>query len=465
MLFKPSWMDDPIYSHALRYATEATKVWLMETYKVEFPLFFDYAHMEKRPATSDDYYIPKSIEDQCVVVEETYFEEIACRRLSCFPFKDKWEPCKKHDKPQWVSIGDDFELACQKICRDHTLNTDWIQNRCIVSNPLKKALASMPEKLFEKASRYIYHGGLNVVEGRLKLNARYCEAYGLDFENDDCVQSGWQTFLEWLLGMTTTRSIRTAHIRPLQKNPPPVPNYLDYHAPPQKIRGSLSFASEEQNNDKAFKEIAESLVKDLGESITQWSVESFVRKKAPKLLTKSIDKLATKLVIKHSITASLKAGASVGLKILGKGFNVVTAVFAIYDIIIAVIDSLDINDFTKVLNKKTLEKMNTELDYNYFQDGKIRPELTPEYIWDNGILKEDESSRFQYMVNRVEEYLNAVKLVPHAYLKKPNLFILKKQTKWNKILFFSILIIVTIIIISYIEWIDFWVTLLFFVKM
>ena len=459
-------MDDPINTHALRYATEATKVWLMDRYKERFPHYFDYAHIETRLATPEDYYIPPSLANKCIVVERTYFEEIACRRLCCFPFKDDWEPCTEKDKPHWVQIGDHLELACQSVCRDHTtLNTDWIDNRCIVSNPLKKALASMPEKLFDRASRHIYHGGLNVENGTLKLNAKYCEAYGLDFADDDCVQSGWQTFLEWLLGMTTTRAIRTSHVQPFVLNPPPVPNYLIYDHPPQKIRDAQSSFLNEQNNDEAFKEISESLIKDLGENISQWAVESFIRKKAPKLLTKSIDKIAAKLVIKHSLATSLKSAASIGLKVFGKGFNIVTTIFAIYDIIIAVIDSLDVNDYTKVLDKATVDKIDKALDYRYFEDGEVRPEMTPEYIWDNDLLKEDASYQFDYMAERIEEYLKAVSLIPSKnHIKRVNLFIWKKDKNWNKTIFLCITIVAVIFVILYVEWIDVWVTIFFFFK-
>lgn len=458
-------MDDPINTHALRYALENTKVWLMEQYKQNFPHYFDYAHIETRLATPEDYYIPPSLEKKCVVVKKTYFEEIACRRLCCFPFKNNWEPCNVKDKPHWIQIGDNLELACQSACQDHSVNTDWIDNRCIVSNPLKKALASMPEKLFDRASRHIYHGGLNLVNGTLKLNAKYCEAYGLNFADDDCVQTGLQTFLEWLLGMTTIRTIKTNHIQPFASNFPPVPNYLYYSHPPRKIRDSRDLVLEEQDNDKYFKEISESLIKDLGQNITQWAVESFVRKKVPKLLTKSIDKIAIKLVIKHSMVTSLKSATSVGLKILGKGFNVVTTIFAIYDIIMSVIDSLDINDYTKVLDKASLDKINKALDDNYFQDGEVRPELTPEYIWNNGILIEDQTFKFEYMAERVEEYLQAVHLEPpKKRIKQANLFVWKEDKRWNKTVFLVIAVVAIVIVILYVEWIDAWINIFLFFK-
>lgn len=158
---------DPAHIHALRYATEATKLFLMDQYKAEFPHLFENATIETRPATHADYYVPPALVGPgVVVVVRTSLDALGCLRLSCYPFKKNWEVCTEQDPPHWVPIGQHFELACQPACQDFAIHSEWIRgNRCILSNPMKKMVASMPENVFERKSyRHVFHGGLDVVE-------------------------------------------------------------------------------------------------------------------------------------------------------------------------------------------------------------------------------------------------------------------------------------------------------------
>lgn len=458
---------DWAHIHALRYAVESTKVFLMQQYQTEFPHLFQYASIETRPATPRDYYIPPALASKCIVVVRTHFEETACRRFACFPFKKNWEMCTERDTAHWVPIGQQFELACQPACQDHSLNTEWVQGECRIANPLKKALASMPEKLFERASRHVYHGGLDVVNGTLKLNARYCEAYGLNFADGDCYAPGGQKFLEWFFGKTPIRAAKTGSMSHFTALPPPLPPYLNY-AHPKKRKTRVSDAIDPAHK-KVYKEIAVDLVKELGEEVSEYAIETFLRKKAPKLLTTSLDALAVKLVIKHSISTSIKRVGTSLLQTLGKGFGVATSVYALYEMGIGILDILDMHDYNKVLDKKTLEKIDRELDDIYFKDGMVRPELTPEFLWDNDILMQDQSDKFQFMADRVEEYLTELKKAPPSQKeleKSPlNLFEWQTEENWNKKLFISLVIIAVCLVGLFIEYIDVWATCLFFIKL
>lgn len=461
---------DLAHLHALRYAVETTKVFLMDRYQKRFPHLFQYAILETRPATPQDYYIPSTLASKAIVVVRTYFEETACQRLSCFPFKDNWEMCTEQDSPQWVPIGQQFEMACQPACQDHNMNTEWVRGRCILANPMKKVLATIPEKLFERASRHVYHGGLDVVEGTLKINARYCEAYGLEFADEDCYAPGGQAFLEWLLGKTTIRSIKTASLVKFTPHPPANPVYLNYQHP-QK-RKTRSVGSTDPTHHKVYREIAVELATELGEEVSEWVIEQFLRKKAPQLLTVSMNTLAVKLVIKHSVRMSIQRVGTSLLKTLGKGFASATAVYALYDTLIGILDVLDMCDFNKVLDKKTLDQMDRELDYTYFKEGVVRPEVTPEFLWDNEILTqdEDESEKFQFMVDRVEEYLTALYTVAPSSkeLKKANLkfFEWKKDDQvWSRKIFTSLLVVLVCCVILFIEYVDLWANCLFFMKL
>lgn len=465
-------MTNPIHAHALRYATEATKCYLMEEYKRKFPHYFENAVLETRPATDEDYFVPPSISDKCIVVVKTRFDEISCKRLSCFPFKKNWEACEENDPLQWIRIGNEYELACQKSCADHSINTEWSRDgRCVIANPLKKVLASMPEKLFQRASRHVFHGGLDVVDGELKINKRYCDAYGLDFVNDDCVASGGQQFGEFLFGKTVIRAAKVAHIQQLKDQPPPIPNYMNYVT--RKRKRVTRSVSNEESPIENLSEFAAELTKDLVNDLSQYTVENFLKRKAPKLLAKSIDKLAAKIVLKNSIVMSMKQIGTLSLKALGSAAGVVTAVYALYDLVVGILDAIDPFDYLKVIDKEKLQKIDDELDYNYFEDGPVRSEFTPEYIWENEILADDEDIENQlvFMTSKVEEYLKALETIPeNEYQKQRTIkpkhpfiqFVWEEKEDWNRTLFKCVFFVMICCTLLFLEWIHIWTCCLFF---
>ena len=38
------------------------------------------------------------------------------------------------------------------------------------------------DNVFQSASRHAFHGDFDIVDGQLKINESYCEAYGLEFK-------------------------------------------------------------------------------------------------------------------------------------------------------------------------------------------------------------------------------------------------------------------------------------------
>lgn len=462
---------DLAHLHALRYASEMTKVFLMDQYQIQFPHLFQDAFLETRPATPQDYFIPPALASKAIVVVRTHFGETACRRLSCFPFKKDWEMCTEQDGPQWVPLGQQFELACQPVCQEHSLNTEWVRGRCILANPMKKMLAAMPEKVFERGSRHLYHGGLDVVEGTLKLNARYCEAYGLQFADGDCYVPGGQAFLEWLIGKTPIRASKTASVLRFKAYPPPLPLYLNYAPPPKRKKREIEMGYTDPAHKKIYQEIAIELVQELGEEVSEWAIEMFLRKKAPQFLKISLNTLSAKLVLKQAIARGIQRVGTSTLKKMGKGFGGATYVYAFYDMAMSIFDTLDLYDYDKVLDKETLKKIDRDLDDLYFRDGPVRPEITPEYIWDNEILTEDEdeSKKFKFMVEKVEEYLTALYTADPSEkeLKKSNLklFEWREEEDWRRKIYLCLLVMVLCCVALFIEYIDVWATGLFFIKL
>lgn len=456
-------LDEPVNANALRYAVECTKVFLMEKYKRQNPYIFGDAFLDVRSATPRDYFIPPSIADQCIVVTGTRFGELSCRKLSCFPFKEGWEACEEQDEPRWIRMGQHFELACQKSCQEHSINTDWMNGKCVAANPLKKVLASMPEKLFERASRHVFHGGLDVIDGTLKFNQRYCEAYGLDFVQGDCVVSGGQKFGEWLFGKTFIRGAKTASLSPLTSVAPPVPDYVKNYPEKRKKRAlQLNEVEDDETVKQVIHELALDLAKDFGREVSDRVIEKFLRQKAPALFSRTMDKLATKLALKHSVATSLSKMGATGLSMFGKAFMILTNIYALYELAMAILDSLDPYDFMKVLDKNTLDKIDTELDYVYFKDEVKRPEITPEYIWD--MFEEDESEKLEFMISKIEEYLNAVYAIPakERKLVETSKFAWIKEKEQSGILFKGFVIILICFTLMFVQWIHFWTSILFF---
>lgn len=65
------------------------------------------------------------------------------------------------------------------------------------------------------------------------------------------------------------------------------------------------------------------------------------------------------------------------------------------------------------MNKSALNKINKLLDYKYFGEEQYPLEVTPEYIWEYGILNVgDESDYYEFMVNQIKEYMEALHTTP-----------------------------------------------------
>lgn len=131
-------MNERGLKHALLYAKETPKVYLMNWYKKRFPHKFENAIIETRPETQ--YYKPPCIADKCIEVVQTRFNETGCLRLGCFNFKKKMVPCNEQDEPQWIQIGTQFKVTCIRACKEHSypIDTEWSGNKCILINILKK---------------------------------------------------------------------------------------------------------------------------------------------------------------------------------------------------------------------------------------------------------------------------------------------------------------------------------------
>lgn len=458
-------------NHALRYAREATKEFLMQRYQTLYPHIFQHAVLEKRPATNQDYFIPPSLKNQSFVVTRTHFLEMGCLQLSCFPIKRNLELCNDQDKPHFEQIGQQFYLVCQPICKNLVtpVDTEWVRGKCVLANPLKKMLAMFPEQLFERNSPHVFHGGLELNEGHLKLNETYCEAYGLDFIKDDCSMTTGQSVGEWFLGKTPYRAIKTANLKPWQKNPPPLPNYVMSHLNRKRRRTPTGGDKTEK---KVFEEIVRDLSADYGIDVSLTGLELFLKKKAPALLTKAVNSLPIRVALKEAVQ---NAVVPIGIKSfvrLGSAVTIVGAIYTLYDLLSSVLDVFDPFDYNRVLDKKTIDLQNKILDNSYYQSGEIRPELTPEYIWNHNILTDDDESEvYEFMAERVDEYLKALRMVPEkekmAALTQfdKTLLVGKPVDRWVKSIHVSVILMLVCLVVLFWDWVHIWTMLFFFVML
>lgn len=451
--------------HAQRYAVESTKVYMMDFYKKKFPHFFENAIIETRPATSEDYYIPPSLATKCIVVTKTAFDEIGCKRLACFPLQGNSEPCE--DQPVWVQLGTGYHLACQPSCKEQRdqIDTLWRKGECIALNPLKKIFAMNPENVFDKPARGHLHSGLDVGnDGDLKVNDRYCKVYGLKRKRDDCVRTTGQKISEAIVGKTIHRAIATTNLPPLVKRlPTEIPDYLKYTVPSRKTKRDI-FEDPPELED-VLQDIAVEFVKDELIDLGAHSMKVMLKKKIPRMLSKiTVQNIGAKIAMKELVKRTLKTAAIKIVVALGSAVTVVMFIYEIFTIVVDILDAIDPMDFNKVLTKSDLDVLNKSLDDEYYEESRKRGVLTPEDVWNRGILiLDDESEIYEYMAERINEYLAELRPVQQdvnwmKFHRKP----IKDWSQWKH---GAIVLLVISIMVMYSSWIHIWSVLLLFALM
>ncbi|GFT26018.1 baculo_p74_N domain-containing protein [Nephila pilipes] len=432
----------------------------MDVYRQRYPQYFQHVTIQVRPATPKDYYLPPSLAGQCIVVEKIYFTKSGCKRLSCFPFKSNGEPCTQTDPVQWTRLGNQFVLSCQLSCREmHTpIDAEWWGTRCVMVNPLKKVLATFPEQLFGMQSKHPLHVGLDWKEGQIHLNKLYCRAYGLEFDGHDCYAPTGQTIGEFFLGKTVYRALKTSPIQPPDVPPPgPVPQQ-----PPTPLSVDLSGTMPLPDTSQVAQEVASELLADFGVDIAAHLVEQILRKKAPQLLLKAAGNIPmqsalTQAVLNQTLSLSVRSLSTAG-KIVAGASNVL----ALYSVISIILDVVDPFHYENVLTGKMVENINERLDLVYFQREKdFNPEVTPEMLWDNLLGEENESERYEYMANKIQEYLQALQandkinyattlpVLSHFHNKKEN-----QQYQWTlHLIIVSMLVMLGLL---FVQWVHVW---------
>lgn len=439
--------------HAVRYATEQTRQYMMQRYP--------HAHMKVRPATQKDYYIPSSLSSKCIVVEKISFTKTGCLSVGCFPFKYNGSPCKEGDTVQWIPVGSNHAtLSCQPRCwlTSSQIDTEWVHGKCMAVNPLKKLLANFPEKAFGQTSKHPLHAGLTWKNGHVYLNSTYCFAYGLEFDSKNCYSPTGQTILEFLLGKTVYRAIKTANVQP-PKTTLPTLIPAEVQKGFQEIPHITDLTQTSSASAEIAKEIATELAFDVGLDISAHVVETILRKKAPKLILKATSNIPVKSALVQAVLHETVSMSVRSLMTLGKVLSGVNAAFAVYSIVSVIVDVIDPLNYDSVLTAKMLEDINMRLDFMYFgRENESMREVTPETIWE--LNEGDESERYEFMAEKVEEYLLALRQTDNInYIPKKSLFNFQIDDKiehWNWIVHLIIMIMLSIFAFVWVEYIHIW---------
>lgn len=445
--------------HAVRFAIEQTRLYMIIKYRQLYPDLFQHATFKIRPATNQDYYIPQALALTCHVMEDNYFTEPGCKKVGCFPFKENGVPCIPTDPVQWSQLGNGHTLSCQPICQasDTTVDTEWWNDKCVMVNPLKKIVVMFPERVFGRTTTHQYHNGLTWDEGRVKLNADYCKAYGLDFDGNECVSSTEQTIFEILLGTTVYRSIKTAGMQPaVAPAPPPLPTDLNAIQSPVTV----DELTDTTGSSELAKQIAMEISADVGLDIGMRTVEKILKKRVPKLIGKAASSIAVKTALTQAVLKNSAALVAKSFIHMGRAVGAASTILTPYSIVSLVVDLIDPHMYNYMLTGSMVDQLNARLDLQYFQkESQFNQPVTPEYIWDYVLVQPDESDRYSYMADRIEEYLQALRpadITQAPPTAKKEYHYKKEIQRWNWTLHAVVACMLLALAIMWVEWIHVW---------
>lgn len=408
-------MNSYEYRHALRYASELTKLWLLDLFKKKYPSVFHHTDIETRPATETDYFVPPSLRNRCIVVNKLVFNETGCVKLSCFPFKENLEPCDSTDDVRWLRIGYGFTLACQPACQ-HLVNLDveYENGKCIGVNTQKKLFAMIPEKLYGMTSKQKLHKGLDIVDGHLRINDIYCIAYGLSFDSEkhECYTSSGQAFGEMILGSSIYRKLFTErdYTKKLP-NFPPIPQNLNRMDRITRHDNSTSHNSSGSNdsNDSVslVNDIVVSLAVNYGIDISLSTIHRFLKRSSPKVIMKALQSSSLKSALIHILAKSYTVTYNIS-KTLLKGISTANTALNAVGVVVGIVDLFDPFEYNRILGKTDVDRIDRKLDAVFYRSINTREEVTPEIVWELYMDEDTMNDRIQFMTDCVEEYLDAL---------------------------------------------------------
>lgn len=437
----------------------------------KYPHIFKYVNIQSKPATNAEYYIPKSIEQECKLFSVT-FDEIGCRKIGCFPKTESLKDCSTHDLTRYVYIGTKFYLACQPACQEisKAIDTEFKNNKCLQVNTEKKIFALFPEKIHGVEIYQPMHNGLDFRDGDLYLNKNYCTAFGLDFEDDGCFSPIGQEIGEFFLGSTVYKTLKRCAVPYASKPPAPqVPKdvenlslWLEGQARIQKSSEYQDQASLPDLPEESFSVIAQNLARDIaldqGVDLSIQKTLDVLKRKVPKYLTKVSASVVSNKVIQSTLIKAISQNQLLTMAAISKGLfsalSKINVALSIFSTISTILDVIDPFNFNYVLDKQTISRVNTLLDFSFFRSNITTVEISPEKIMH--ILEDNMDLYTETLNDKMEYYLRALSLedeqTRHEIQKKHFQKRTSKHYNWNKIfhvLFVTTLIFLALIFIKY----------------
>ncbi|UDM55349.1 P74 [Phenacoccus solenopsis nudivirus] len=211
------------------------RVRLLDAMHKKFPFLTSHLSYTIRDATSDDYYIPTSLKNNCKILEIKIPQKL-CDKLSCNKYTQTGF-CTPQTVTHYSYVGDNaYDVVCQPSCfrigleptygKDDTRNVDMPQlvynkDKCLlipdyVSNYLEKTyyrsdtkyenrVNDMPTGFSRVKSNLTFGSGFTY-----KNNATYCRYYDRTLNGDgDCSYTWWEKGLDALVGMNFINTIKS----------------------------------------------------------------------------------------------------------------------------------------------------------------------------------------------------------------------------------------------------------------
>ncbi|GFQ68196.1 uncharacterized protein TNCT_730031 [Trichonephila clavata] len=200
--------------------------------------------------------------------------------------------------------------------------------------------------------------------------------------------------------------------------------FKDYlNVPKNRKKRSVNYST--PNMDvKLLHDIALELSVDFGLDLSLDSIQHILKKRVPGLVFKATTDIPIKSVM---IQAILKSQATTIInvsKMAAKGVSTVSSVFSLYGIVSMIFDIFDPFEYNRILDKATLDSINRQLDLKFYKTEFYKPiKVTPDFVWENMLLEEDQTESYTFMAERIKEYLNEL----HKKPPDKKIFKLKKE--------------------------------------
>lgn len=441
----------------------------------KYPHIFKYVDIQSRPATNKDYYVPASIANECKIYSVS-FNEIGCRKISCFPKTGDLKDCTETDPTTFIAIGDTFHLSCQPACHEISklFDTEFKDGKCLLMNTDKKIFALFPEQAHGVEIYQPLHQGLNLnKDGNLVINKDYCTAFGLNFENEECIAPVGQEIGEFFLGSTIYRSMKKLKPSTNLKVSPPVPNDVQnlniWLEGSPRIQKSTSYQSNitmpyipPETLSEIFKNLSKNLALDVGVDISTEYTLKVMKKRIPKAIMKHTNtaigtKVFQSALMKTIVQSHVRTLASVSKSVLG-ALSALNIAIGIFGAVSTIVDLFDPFNYNYVLDKETLSKINKHLDYTFYRSNNKIVEITPDNVWN--VMEDDMSLYMDKLEEKIDYYLNAVALEDYDTRLKTQKEIserkkIKNQYNWHKVFhvfFVMVLIIISLLFIQYVAY-------------